>query len=151
MKRSVLLTTSTGVAVLLAVTVPRGVAAHDDGRGRACSERTLRGDYGLVSTGIRGVGPGATEPFATISMVTYDGDSAFTAEGVSHGQTTGVRRGPVYGTYYVNPDCTGGQITNIPGVPPLEDSFVIVDDGQEVRTVVVSPSSTVASANLRRK
>jgi len=50
------------------------------------------------------LGPGTTEPFVTVSMATYDGNGAFTAEGVSHGQTTGVRGGPVYGTYYVNPD-----------------------------------------------
>jgi hypothetical protein len=41
--------------------------------------------------------------------------------------------------------------TNIPGVAPLEDSFVIVDNGQEVRTVVVSPQTTIATANLRKK
>ena len=75
----------------------------------------------------------------------------FTAEGVSHGQTSGVRGGPVDGTYFVNADCTGGQTTFIPGVPPLEDRFVIVDDGREVRTVVISPLTTIASANLRKK
>ena len=54
-------------------------------------------------------------------------------------------------TYFVNSDCTGGQTTNIPGVPPLEDRFVIVDDGLEVRTVVVAPLTTIATANLRKK
>jgi hypothetical protein len=85
-------------------------------------------------------------------MVTYDGEGGFTAAGVSHGQITGVRAGlPVAGTYFVNPDCTGGQTTNIPGVPPLEDSFVIIDHGREVRTVVVAPATTIATANLRKK
>jgi hypothetical protein len=91
------------------------------------------------------------EQFVTISMVTYDGEGTFTAEGVSHGQTTGVRGGPVSGTYFVNADCTGGQTTHIPGVPPLEDRFVIVDDGHEVRTVVVAPLTTIATASLRKK
>jgi hypothetical protein len=63
-----------------------------------------------------------------------------------------VRAGsPVSGTYYVNADCTGGQVTNIPGVPPLEDRFVIVDKGREVRTVVISPGTTIATANLRKR
>lgn len=132
-------------------TLPSTVAAQHDGRGRGCSPRTLRGDYGLVGTGTRGLGPGMSETFATISMVTYDGEGTFTAEGVSHGQTTGVRGGPVSGTYFVNADCTGGQTTYIPGVPPLEDRFVIVDDGREVRTVVVAPLTTIATANLRKK
>jgi hypothetical protein len=144
----------TGVAilsVLFAVGVPSSVAANDEGRDRACSSRTLRGDYGLVGTGTRGLGPGTIEQFVTISMVTYDGHGSFTADGVSHGQTTGVRGGPVTGTYFVNADCTGGQTTFIPGVPPLEDHFVIVDNGREVRTVVVSPLTTIATANLRKK
>ena len=85
-------------------------------------------------------------------MVTYDGQGGFSAVGVSHGQMTGVREGlPVTGTYFVNADCTGGQTTNIPGVPPLEDRFVIVDNGREVRTVVVAPLTTIATANLRKR
>lgn len=139
------------LGVALAPTVPSRVAAQDDARGRECSTHTLRGSYGLVGTGTRGLGPGVMEQFVTISMVTYDGEGTFTAGGVSHGQTTGVRGGPVDGTYFVNADCTGGQTTFIPGVPPLEDRFVIVDNGREVRTVVVSPLTTVATANLRKK
>jgi hypothetical protein len=142
------------VAVLAAFasSVPWRVAAQDGGGGRVCSERTLHGDYGLVGTGVRGLGPGTSESFATISMVTYDGQGGFSAIGVSHGQVTGVREGlPVTGTYYVNADCSGGQTTNIPGVPPLEDRFVIVDNGAELRTAVVAPLTTIATANLRKK
>lgn len=140
------------IVAAVAVSIPWGVSAQVDAASRTCGTHTLHGDYGLVGTGVRGLGPGVSETFATISMVTYDGQGGFTAVGVSHGQTTGVRAGlPVTGTYYVNPDCTGGQTTNIPGVPPLEDSFVIVDNGREVRTVVTSPATTIATANLRKK
>jgi hypothetical protein len=60
-------------------------------------------DYGLVGSGVRGLEPAGSESFATVSMVTYDGQGGFTALGVSHGQLTGVRAGlPVSGTYYVN-------------------------------------------------
>jgi hypothetical protein len=143
-----------GVAGLLAaaLTIPWTVTAQDEGRKRGCSEQTLRGDYGLTGTGVRGLGPGTSETFTTISLVTYDGRGGFTANGVSHGQVTGVREGlPVSGTYFVNADCTGGQTTLIQGLPPLEDRFVIVDDGRELRTVVVAPLTTIATANLRRK
>ena len=144
-----------GLAAVLA-SLPWELSAQDgaesDGRGRNCGLHTLRGDYGLVGSGVRGLGPGASEGFATVSLVSYDGQGGFTAAGVSHGQTTGVRAGtPVSGTYFVNPDCTGGQTTNIPGLPPLEDWFVIVDGGKEVRTVVTSPLTTLATANLRKK
>ena len=139
------------LAAALIAGVPKPATADDDEEGRECSNRTLRGEYGLVGTGTRALGPGATETFTTVSMVTYDGEGKFTAVGTSHGQTTGVRGGPVSGTYHVNADCTGGQVTNIPGVPPLEDVFVVVDKGREVRTVVVSPVTTIATANLRKR
>ena len=140
------------IAAAVAVSVPFGITARVNAAQGNCGTHTLRGEYGLVGTGVRGLGPGVSETFATVSMVTYDGDGGFTAIGVSHGQTTGVRAGlPVTGTYHVNADCTGGQTTNIPGVPPLEDSFVIVDNGREVRTVVVAPLTTIATANLRKK
>ena len=139
-----------GVLAAAAGSFPWRAAAQD--QGRVCGAHTLRGDYGLVGSGVRGLGPGASETFATISMVTYDGQGGFSAAGVSHGQVTGVREGlPVTGTYFVNPDCTGGQTTNIPGLPPLEDRFVIVDNGREVRTVVVAPLTTIATANLHRR
>jgi hypothetical protein len=38
-----------------------------------------------------------------------------------------------------------------PGVPPLEGRFVIVDNGREVRRVVVAPLTTIATANLLKK
>lgn len=151
MRRAILFMAVVTLAVPMIGGFPSSVAAQDDGSGRVCGTHTLQGGYGLVGTGTRGLGPGVTETFVTISMVTYGGDGTFTAQGVSHGQTSGVRGGPVSGTYFVNADCTGGQTTNIPGVPPLEDNFVIVDNGREIRTVVVSPLSTIATANLRKK
>jgi len=143
---------SASLAVAFALSVPSSVAAQNEGRGRECSDRTLRGDYGLVSTGTRAIGPGTTETFTTIAMVTYKGDGTFTAVGVSHGQTSGVRGGSlITGIYFVNSDCTGGQTTYVPGAPALEDNFVVVANGREVRTVVVSPQTTIATANLRKK
>jgi hypothetical protein len=152
LRRAIPIAGVTGVLAAVALGVPWGAAAQADGGGRTCGVHTLRGDYGLVGSGVRGLGPAASETFATISMVTYDGQGGFTANGVSHGQVTGVREGlPVSGTYYVNADCTGGQTTIIPNVPPLEDRFVVVDNGRELRTVVVAPLTTIATANLRKK
>jgi hypothetical protein len=152
LRRTVPVAGVAGLLAAFALSAPWGVAAQGDGDGRVCGTHTLHGDYGLAGTGVRSLGPAVSETFATISMVTYDGQGGFTAIGVSHGQVTGVREGlPVTGTYYVNWDCTGGQTTNIPGVPPLEDRFVIVENGREVRTVVVAPLTTIATANLRKK
>ena len=132
-RRAIPFATSASLAVALALSVPSSVAAEDEGRGRGCSDRTLRGDYGLVSTGTRAIGPERRRRSPRFAMVTYNGNGTFTAVGVSHGQTSGVRGGsPITGTYFVNADCTGGQTTYVPGAPALEDSFVIVANGREV-------------------
>jgi hypothetical protein len=121
--------------------------ADDDNRG--CNASTLKGDYGLIVNGTRSIGP-ATENFVTISMVTFDGKGGFTAEGVSHGTTTGVRKGPASGTYTVNANCTGAWTTNIQGLPPLPAEIVIVDRGREVFASAVS-ATEVSSGRARRK
>jgi len=126
----------------------QGLVLADDDR-RACSASTLKGDYGLIVTGTRTLGP-VTENFVTISLVTFDGKGGFTAEGVSHGSTTGVRRGPATGTYTVNANCTGSWTTNIPNVPPLPAEIVIVDRGREVFANAVS-ATELSSGRARRK
>jgi hypothetical protein len=45
--RAIALTIAAGLATTLALSAPRPVKADNDGRGRGCSESTLRGDYGF--------------------------------------------------------------------------------------------------------
>jgi hypothetical protein len=151
-RRAIPLLAFATLAAILGDSLPSDAAAEDRATRQHCSLRTLRGAYGLVASGVRGLGPLGSESFTTLSMVTYDGYGTFTAIGTSHGAVTGVREGvAVTGTYFVNQDCTGGQVTEIPGVPPLEDRFVIVEDGREIRTVVISPVTTIATATLRKR
>ena len=138
-----------GAALALASFIFGGPLQADDGR--YCTDAVLNGDYGLVATGTRGTPTGVLETFVTVAMVKYDGNGNFTSTGTSHGSVTGVRTSAATGTYHVNRDCTGTETTNISGAPPLVDSFVIVDRGREVRTVVTLPASTVATANLVSK
>jgi hypothetical protein len=49
--------------------------AQDRAYGSECSLRTLRGAYGLIGSGVRGLGPGVSESFTTVSMVTAAHDS----------------------------------------------------------------------------
>jgi hypothetical protein len=126
---------------------PLLAVADEDNRG--CSLSSLKGDYGLIVTGTRTVGP-ITENFVTISLVTFDGRGGFTAQGVSHGTTTGVRKGPASGTYTVNSDCSGAWTTNIQGLPPLPAEIVIVDRHREIFASAVS-ASEVSSGRARKK
>ena len=141
---------SVGLA-LICLTLP--VSAGDDG-GQKCSNATLKGDYGALIQGIRGIGPGLTEMFVGTSLRTYDGAGRFTeAAANQHGAITGtVVNGQSTGTYQVNHDCTGTSTVVLPPpFPTIVSSFVIVAGGREVKEVVMSPAANIVTATLRQK
>jgi hypothetical protein len=138
-------------AAMVALSVPRTVIADDEG-GRGCSNHTLRGDYGFAVSGVRGVGPGATEAFVGTGLRAYDGFGAFTQVDNTHGQVTQANTNqPASGTYQVNADCTGTSQIFFPGAPfPIETAFVIVDGGAEVKDAVMRPQPNLVTAILTR-
>jgi hypothetical protein len=145
------LATAAGLVAIAALTLPWTVTAVDDDR-RVCSERTLRGDYGIQVSGIRAAGPGTTESFVGTGLRTYDGQGGFTQVDNSHGQLTGAARDvPATGTYEVNADCSGTSLIVFPGAPvAVETAFVIVDGGAEVNDAVMAPQPNLVTAILRR-
>jgi hypothetical protein len=154
-RRSTGFALAAGLAAVLALAAPHGVAADNDQRGQECSNRILRGEYGFLVSGTRGIGPIATETFVGVGLRIYDGSGGLTDKGTFHGQVTGVQGGEgedaVTGTYQVNGDCTGTTTVFIPNVPfPIVSNFVIVDKGRQVKEVVVSPASNVVTAVLDR-
>jgi hypothetical protein len=153
LRRAIQAAVATGLVAMLAVSVPLGVTAQDDGPGPACSNATLRGDYGFLVSGIRGAGPGLTESFVGTGLRTYDGDGNFTHIDSTHGQLTGVARDrEASGTYEVGANCTGTATMIVPGVPfPIEASFVIVDRGRQVNEAVMSPQPNLVTAIAHRK
>ena len=144
-------TVAAGVVAATAMTLTPRVAAHDNGRVTACRERTLRGGYGGLASGVRlvpfGPNAGKTETITGTSLRTYDGAGGFTESGADlHGQLTGVTpdTGGIYGTYEVNSDCTGKSTRYVPGVPfPIVSNFVIVGSGREVKEAVMEPAPNV--------
>jgi hypothetical protein len=153
-RRGSLVAVATVLIAILALSHPRGATAQEEeGRNPACSNATLRGDYGILVSGIRQAGPGATEMFISVALRTYDGHGSFTQIGDAHGQLTGAsRNGHLTGTYNVNPNCTGTTTIFFPGAPsPGETSIVIVDRGKEVKEVVMSPQTNLVTAVQRRK
>ena len=159
-RRAIPLTIAATVAVIVAAGVFHGVTAQDAQstggaeHGRECSNATLRGDYGRLSSGIRPApaNPALTESFVGTGLRTYDGQGAFTEVSSSHGQISPPNRNtPGTGTYEVNADCTGTSMIFIPGAPfPIETSFVIVDHGDEVKHAVISPQLQIVTAVERR-
>jgi hypothetical protein len=130
--------------------VPRPVGADDDGPHK-CSNGTLKGAYGLLVTGVRGI-PGGTEMFVGTSLRTYDGNGRFVQTDNIHGQITqATRNTPASGTYQVNADCSGTSMIFFPGAPfPIETAFVIVDKGKEVKDIVMTPQPNLVTAVARR-
>jgi hypothetical protein len=138
-----------GVLVALTVAAPRRLTAGDDGRSRGCSNETLRGDYGILVSGIVPAGPnGETEMVIGTTLRSYDGQGNFTEVSNAHGQLSDLvvgRKG--WGTYRVNANCTGTTTLVVDGAPfPAETSMVIVDDGREVKEVVMSPPPALVTA-----
>src|ERR1700681_3785889 len=133
LRRGLPISMAAGLMAALAVTVPRPVAANDEGSRLACSDRTIRGDYGILISGIAPEGPsGKLEMTVGTALRTYDGQGNFTQVDSVHGQLSGAvvdRQGS--GTYEVRPDCSGTATLFLTGVPfPIVSSFVIVDGGE---------------------
>ena len=148
-------------AVAAAVTVAVGIGGarvmgaddQDDerGRGKRCSEATVRGDYGIQIQGTRPAPGGLTESVIGIVFRTYDGHGNFEQVSNLKGSITGHNPdSQSIGTYEVNPDCTGSiRSQPLPNVL-IEERLVIVDDGNEIRAAVMSPTPVVITSVHQR-
>jgi len=136
--RAVALTIAAGLATTLALSAPRPVAADGDGRGRGCSESTLRGDYGFSIDGQILAGPKAGL-LRGVAMTHFDGEGGLSQVDFTtiNGVPTGTDWRPGTGSYEINADCTGkAQISFADGSPTLHLRLVVADRGDQVRTIV---------------
>ena len=129
--------------------VPRAQADES----RACSSASLRGSFGFTSAGtLLALPPPNAGPFAEISRQTFDGqgNTEGTATLSANGNTGHVT---FYGTYVVNPDCTGSMTLFIlPFGRTITLDIVIDDDGAELRAVVTgSPTGNTESRVYRKQ
>jgi len=124
----------------------------DDHRdGKSCSEATIRGDYGIQIQGTRPAPGGLTESVTGVVLRHYDGRGNISQIDNVKGSITGIvpdRQG--FGTYEVSPDCTGiSRFQPGPGIL-LEERMVIVDDGREIRTMVLAPAGVMITGVHQR-
>jgi hypothetical protein len=144
-----------GVTVLTVGLTTLALAAGGQGNAVAaaarCNEGALKGIYGVTLSGVRpGVG-GAPEQFVGLSMQTYDGQGNFTQTDSTHGPSGAAADLPGWGTYTVNPDCSGTKTLWVQGLPfPIENRIAVLDKGDEIRIVVMSPPPIVVSGAGRR-
>ena len=140
--------------------IPTGLTAQDAGDGRVCSNATLRGEYGLLASGVRALPPifgGGTEKFVAVALWAFDGNGGITQQPGSaiHGEVLGSFTDAavvITGTYDVNANCTGRASLFVPEVPaPIEYAFVIVNNAKEINAAVMSPQPNIVTVSLRRK
>lgn len=145
-------------AAMVAVVVGGARIAGADGRDndqrgrfRQCSAATIQGDYGVQVQGTRPAPGGLTESVVGVVLRSYDGQGNFTQVDNVKGSITGtVPDRPGFGTYEVNPDCTGiVRFQPGPGIF-LEERLVAVDDGREIRTAVMVPAGVMVTGVHQR-
>jgi hypothetical protein len=143
------------VAALTITVCGLACPARADSGIEPCSNRTLKGDYGFTIEGILGI-PGAQLPpglgltLRGVSMAHYDGRGNFTQ--VDHVVVAFAPASedwtPGYGTYTVNPDCTGTAVLNTSENSPLALHFVIVKNGREIHQVVDTNAVTAIGVKV---
>ena len=143
----------TSIVIAAAMAFSPNVAAQDERTWRSCAERTLRGDYGLLASGVRTFG-GVRENFVATALWSFHGDGTFTQRtgAALHGEVTGIAPplDEVPGTYQVNENCTGIMALFVPDLPfPVTYSFVIVNDARQVNAAIMQPGT--GTAELLRK
>jgi hypothetical protein len=131
------------VTVLLTLgAVGSGYALSDT---EGCNNKLLYGHYGFTLQGTKFAVPGVPGPTGLqvgVAMADFDGDGSFEqidAVTIAGTAVSDFAHTPAHGTYTVNPDCTGTfTIDFADGRPPVVTSFVVVENGSEIDTVVTS-------------
>jgi hypothetical protein len=155
MLRTALVTIATGALIVTGGgSIGSGSSVAHERRGLECSDGTIRGTFGIQMHGTNAVPPplgGGTQTVIGVVVRTYDGAGSFTQVDNIKGSVTGiVPNRPGAGTYQVNDDCTGVTLFEpAPGIT-IEERMVIVDHGDEIRTIVSSPQATMISSVQKR-
>ena len=129
--------------------VPRAQA----GEHRECSNASLQGSFGFTSTGtLLAIPPPNAGPFAEIGRQTFDGRGDNTEGTATLSANGNIGRVTFFGTYVVNPDCTGSMtLLVLPLGRTITLDFVIDDDGAEVRALLTSTPSGNTEIRVYKK
>jgi hypothetical protein len=137
------------LALALAALASGPLAADDaaDHGEPECSDATLRGAYGIQMSGTRPSAPGGPmEAMTGVVIRHYDGEGGFTQVDNVKGSISGwVPDRPGAGTYTVSADCTGATHFQPGPGQTIEERFVVVDRGREVRSMVATPAPVMVT------
>ena len=112
----------------------------------------VAGTYGFAVTGtISGVGGAPDQLVVGVATTVFDGMGNLTQVDSIHLSRAGTfTDGSGFGTYQLNPDCSGTMTISETGAPPFTLRIVVVDNGNEVRTAVMDPSTNMVTSNGKR-
>ena len=139
MKRITALTILAGIVlggtvlILRLVTAPK-VRAQD-----ACTTDSFQGAFGYTFTGLTGFN---ALPFSAVGRLLADG------QGNVSGVETDSSNGEIFqrtytGTYQVNADCTGSQVSVDNFGKTVKCNFVIVSGGAEIRVIETDRNTAI--------
>lgn len=150
------ITTRTLLLAFAVATTAAGTAtAQDEKVGRACTLKTVKGDYALLISGTRpvpGSNPVQLEPIIGHVIASFDGEGGFAQLRNSKGATFGVETDvAVSGTYTLDADCTGEWQHPLPGLPtPGVARFVVSQSGEEIRFFATTPPPVMITGSGNR-
>jgi hypothetical protein len=129
-------------AALVALTLGALCSGFAQSDSAACNNKLITGNYGFTIQGTKLGGNGPVGQQVGVAMAQFDGNGGFTQTDtvtVAGTVVADFTHPPATGTYTVNSDCTGTfTITFTDGRPPVVVSFVVVENGSEIDTVVTS-------------
>jgi len=138
------------IVAILAFGLSAAAAAATPAPRTWCGNQMVRGTYGIQMSGHRPAA-GGTETVIGVVIRHYDGLGGVEQWDNIKGEVTGYAPGRYgTGTYRVNDDCTVDvEFHPAPGVTILERG-VVVDNGNEVRTITVVPAGVMVTATHLR-
>lgn len=116
-----------------------------------CTDATIRGTFGVQMQGRAPVPPPfppGTQDVIGVVVRTYDGQGSFSQVDNIKGSVTGLAAPdrPGGGTYSINPDCSGIAVFDPGSGMLIEERLVVVDKGNEIRTITGNPPPLMVTA-----
>jgi hypothetical protein len=132
------------LVILIASAVAAVANAQSDSS--LCNDKLIKGVYGFTVVGDKLAGSLPIGPQVGVAMTEFFGDTPGTMQQIDSVIIDGVHLShltelPTQGSYTVNSNCTGSFTLNFTdGRPWVYTDFVIVDNGNEIDTVVTGVS-----------
>lgn len=147
MRRTVPLALLSGGMIAVAVTLVSGSAQRGAYAREGCANHSLRGAYGFATDGQAFDANGEFAEIASAGRIVFDGHGNLTGR-ETESLNGSITEPTFWGTYSVQPDCTGTATIHSDLTTNLR--FVLVEGGQEVNVIDTDPG-VVAAGQITRQ